>query len=102
MTQDAVMIALTGVTGIVLGALNAWGLWLTARHVAHARLPGVLVLLSLFARVLVPIGLLLVLAGGLLPRLLTGVAAFVIARLVTVRIIAAKAHQASGGKRPGA
>jgi hypothetical protein len=98
MIGDLPMVLVSGAAGLGLGVLNAWGLWVTSRHVTHAKFPGVLVLVSLLARTLVPLLLLLLMAQGLLPRLIAGIGGLIVGRLVTVRALARSHHGSHGGE----
>ncbi len=85
--EQAMALMLSGVAGLVLGAVFFGGLWWTLRKSLKSQRPALWLLGSLLARTsLVLVGLYLV-SGGQWQRLLAGLAGVIGARFLVLRLI---------------
>lgn len=80
--NEILVLALTMISGIVLGVFYFGGLWLTLQHLSSSRQPAFLVLGSLLVRSAVCLFCFYLVAGNSWEGLVSSLAGFTLARLV--------------------
>ena len=94
--NEPMLLAFAAVGGFALGAFFFGTLWWTVQRLPDARWPGLLVLASFIGRMAVVLVGFVLVAGGQGERFFASLAGFLIARLVLVRKVGARAITLNG------